>query len=94
MSSLHHQALGVSMHRSSCDQCVWGPRYDGDPLCYLPYSDWTLYEHKLNHCYMGVYRYLSGGSISPMEQRYLDQKAKEDSECSLENISEEKRSSQ
>lgn len=80
MSSLHHQALGISVHRSSCNKCFWGPRDENDPWCWIPFSDDTLDHYKLNHCYMGVYRYLSGGEMSPMEQRYRAQKAKERAE--------------
>ena len=74
MKSIHHQALGISVHNTSCDQCVWGPRSENDPFCYTPYSDGTIEVYKLNPCYMGVYRYISGGEVSPMERRYLEER--------------------
>ncbi|MBQ7859870.1 MAG: hypothetical protein IJ347_07055 [Faecalibacterium sp.] len=71
---LHHRALGIFVHNTSCDQCFWGPRSKNDPFCYIPYSDGTIEVYKLNPCYMGVYRHLSGGEVSPMEQRYLKER--------------------
>lgn len=65
MESIRAKARRISKTDNSCLKCVW----HDDPWCDAPYTDFAWDDGGFcEPCYFGVYRYLSGGELSPEEQ--------------------------
>lgn len=58
----------ISESGEPCEKCVWNK----DPWCNCPYSDGLMEEYKIDCCYFGVYRFMSGGDLCQEEKNLIE----------------------
>lgn len=68
MTELEKAAKQYSKYDNSCVKCAW----NASPWCNCPYSDGLMEEYKIDCCYFGVYRFMSGGDLCRDEKNLIE----------------------